>query len=103
MKQAELVMPDDVQVQSVEVEGGVDMVFTSGDLAGVENFIRARLTRCEGISVEKTCGMKAEIVTGEESLTLSIRGEQPKGCCAESFMQRAEEVSEETTEGTQSI
>ena len=102
MKQADLVMPEDVQVESVEVQGGVDMIFTSADLAAGESFIWTRLNACVNNTGEKTCGMKAEIVTGEESLTLSIRGEQPTGCCAESFMDKAEEVSEEPAEGTRS-
>ena len=73
-------------------ENRMTTFFTSADLAAVENFIRARMGACPNNTSEKTCGLKSEIVKGEKSVILAIRGEFPEGCCAGSFMDKAEDT-----------
>jgi len=91
MQTAQATLPDGTQMTRVDVEGGIDLVFTSKDLAGVENFLNTNMQTClemSGKNGKAACGETCKVSRTEENVTLSIRGGNAETCAA-NWMQTA--------------
>lgn len=75
--------PTDTKITRVVVPGGVDMIFTSSDLATIENTISATTNACNAAGRPGDCGARTCAVSRVgNSVVLSLRGENAEGCCA---------------------
>lgn len=85
-------LPDGTQVARVDVDGGMDLVFTGADLTGIEKFLNANLASCTESwkKGKESCGQTCSIAKNdkEKNVVLSIRGQEAETCCA-TWMQQA--------------
>ncbi len=94
---AELKLPDGTRMTRVDVDGGIDMIFTSADLAAVETVLAAHMGMCgEPVSADgkRACGQTCTMTKTENSVVLSLRGEQAENCCS-TWMQAASLTGED--------
>lgn len=88
---AELKLPEGTRMTRVDVDGGIDMIFTSADLAAVETTLAAHMSLCgEPVSADgkRACGQTCTMTRTENSVVLSLRGDKAENCC-QTWMQAA--------------
>ena len=74
--------PEGTQVTRVDVKGGVDLVFTGKDLAGIRKALDEHLVAC---NTSKKAGEKCPqctVASNENNVVLSVRGDNVEQCCA---------------------
>ena len=75
--------PAGTEVTRVEVPGGVDMIFTSGNLDAVYTTISQRVGGCKTECAGKgDCGATCAVSRTGGSVVLSMRGPNAANCCA---------------------
>jgi hypothetical protein len=89
---AEVSLPEGTRMARVDVEGGMDLVFTNADLTAVESFLNAHMEMCtsaakaERQACRETCTVTRD--DKEKRVVLSIRGQKAEECCA-TWMEQA--------------
>jgi hypothetical protein len=71
--------PKGTMVSRAEVPGGMDLIFTGPDLAGIESALKAHAEQCN--AGDGKTGSTCKVVAGPQEVVLSVRGDDPSGCC----------------------
>jgi hypothetical protein len=76
-----LVMPDGTKMTRMDVENGVDLIFTGKDLAAIRSRLDGHIAACTGMK-EKPCAARTcTVASTENSVVLSVRGPDAESCC----------------------
>jgi len=111
MQTAQVALPEGTEVTRVNVDGGIDLVFTGKDLAGIESFLNANMESClqkssDGKAAKAACTETCAVTKNEKAVVLSIRGQNAENCCS-NWMQTAsltdESGAEKPAKGTKKI
>lgn len=76
----DLAMPDGTKMTRMDVEDGIDLIFTGKDLAAIRTRLDGHIAACTGMK-EKPCATQTCAVTStENSVVLSVRGPNAASC-----------------------
>lgn len=77
----DIVMPDGTKMTRMDVEDGIDLIFTGKDLAAIRTSLDGYIAACAAAK-EKPCAVPAcTVATSENSVVLSARGPNAESCC----------------------
>lgn len=76
---ADAKLPEGTKMTRVEVPGGIDVIFTGKDLTGIQSFLNAHAGLCS--ENDKNCPRTCAVSATDNSVVLSVRGENPDQCC----------------------
>ncbi len=86
MKTMASVLPRGTQMKKVDVAGGIDLVFWGKNLGAIQTALTNHISQCSGRSATGTClGQTCTMTVADNSVVLSIRGDNPQACCAGLF------------------
>ncbi len=76
-----LVLPKGTKMTRMDVENGIDLVFTGKDLAAIRTSLDEHMAACAGMD-GKPCGNQTcSVASTENSVVLSVRGPDAAACC----------------------
>jgi hypothetical protein len=78
----DLGLPEDTKMTRMDVENGVDLIFTGRDLAAIRTRLDGRVAACNGTKERACAGQTCTLASTDNSVVLSIRGPNAGSCCA---------------------
>ncbi len=77
----DLVMPDGTKMTRMDVEGGIDLIFTGKDLAAIRARLDGHMATCTGMKEKPCAAQTCTVANTENSVVLSVRGPNAEACC----------------------
>jgi hypothetical protein len=77
----DLVMPDGTKMTRMDVENGVDLIFTGKDLAAIRARLDGHIAACTGMKEKPCAAQTCTVMSTENSVVLSVRGPNAESCC----------------------
>jgi hypothetical protein len=77
----DLEMPDGTKMTRMDVENGVDLIFTGKDLAAIRARLDGHIAACTGAKEKPCAAQTCTVASTENSVVLSVRGPNAESCC----------------------
>jgi hypothetical protein len=76
-----VVMPDGTKMTRMDVDGGIDLIFTGRDLGAIRASLDGHIAACSTMKEKPCAGQACTVTTTENSVVLSVRGANAESCC----------------------
>jgi hypothetical protein len=77
----DLVMPDGTKMTRMDVDNGIDLIFTGKDLAAIRARLEGHIAACTGMKEKPCAAQTCAVASTENSVVLSVRGPNAESCC----------------------